>query len=174
MTEKREDLKVEYEAEFEKDSTAIVPAEQLAKEITGLLGPSTRQQVLRISAEFRKKINEADAEIMEMMEREVAIKNQNQDLAAHNRRLAEERDHWRGLANPDGEISRLTEELAQANARAAGAEKLQAEHKQRVDELAEKSRKDDEARKELMAEILDLRKKMEWVTNQACKTDLKP
>ncbi len=158
--EKREDLKVEYEAEFDKDSVAIVPAEQLAREITGLLGPSTRQQVLRISAEFRKKINEADAEVMEMMEREVALKNNNQALLAHNIQLAQERDEWRAQSDPAGEISRLTEEVSQLQAKLAGEAKMTGEWKKRVDDLADKSRKDDESRKELMTEIHDLRARL--------------
>ena len=160
-TEKREDIRVEYEAEFDKDSTAIVPAEQLASEITSLLGPSTRQQVMKITTEFRKKIMAADGEILEMMEREVALKQHNSVLQEHNRTLAGERDYWRAQSDPQGEISRLTEELSQANARLAGEAKLTQEWKKRVDDLAEKSRGDDERRKALMAEILDLRARLE-------------
>ena len=135
--EKREDIRVEYEAEFvdKPDALAVMPAEEMTREILSLLGPSTRTQLQRLTMEFRTKVRGLEDEMREAMEREVALKEQLRVARDHQAKLAEERDEWRAKLDPSGEIATLRENLAKAEARARGGEKLAVEHVARIDQL---------------------------------------
>lgn len=133
--ERRSDIKAEYEAEFEVDAIERVEPEQMIAELRGLMGPSTRAQVTKLSVAFRQRMRDADREISEMQERESALQASNRALQAHNKRLSDERDEWRGKLDPQGEVAAMREELAKALARAEGAEKLVEQHVARIEQL---------------------------------------
>lgn len=153
-TEKREDIKADYEAEFEPTSNgeAIVPMEQVVDEVKALLAPSMRTQVHKLTLAYSARVREAEREVAEMAEREVALKGSNRDLVEHNKRLAAERDEWRAKVDPAAEIAQLREALAKAQAEAAGGAKLVAEHKARVDQLVMIVARDTEKRRALVEE----------------------
>lgn len=146
--EKREDIKAEYDAEFEPETQeqAGVVAEvrtELAKleagsSLAALLGPSSRQQITRIELAFRTKLRDMEAELAEMMEREVALKQANRVTVDHNRKLAEERDYWLNMHDPQRVNSALREDAAKSKTLYDGAQKEIAELTKERDKLREK------------------------------------
>jgi hypothetical protein len=132
----RDTVRVEYDEEFSPEGKlATISPDELLSDIRGLMGPSTREQVTKLSLAFRQRMREADKEGAEMLERESALKGQNDQLRAQNARLAAERDEWRAKHDPSGEVATLREELAKATARADGAEKLVEQHMARIQKL---------------------------------------
>lgn len=115
----REATKAEYEAEFgdepKADALTITEAEVL-----DLLGPSRRDRTQKLVLAFRKRIHDAEREVAEMQEREVALQTQNQAHVSHQAKLKQEREElfalldekrpeWRALRE---ENARLKVELA--------------------------------------------------------------
>lgn len=134
--EKRADIRAEYDAEFEPDAGAEAAAQtadvqaQLAKiesadagGLASLLGPSPRTIIQRIELEFRRKIRDMEREVAEMMEREVALKQSNRTSTEHSHKLAEERDYWLNLKDPERVNSALREDAAKSKTLYQGAVK---------------------------------------------------
>jgi hypothetical protein len=122
--EKREDIRAEYDAEFESDEGHAL-AKVEASEVLELLGPSQRERGNKVVLAFRKRIKEAEREVLEMQEREVAYQTANRVATDHSAQLAAERDHWRDLKDPQQLVRSLSERLAQAEAKLAGYEKAE-------------------------------------------------
>ncbi len=109
--ERKEDIRAEYEAEFDADPKPDALANADVAETLALLGPSPRSQIQKIQLEFNKKIREANGEVAEMMEREVHLKEQNRILQIQNEKLGKDRDYWKDLKDPDEVNRELREEL---------------------------------------------------------------
>ena len=118
--EKREDIRAEYDAEFDPDD-ALAKVEP--NEVMELLGPSQRAKNQKVILAFRRRIRDAEHEVEEMQQREVYMQTANREATAHNTRLAEERDMWRDLKDPGQLVRELKEKLAAANAELEGYRK---------------------------------------------------
>ena len=119
--EKREDIRAEYDAEFDPDERALAKVDP--NEVMELLGPSQRERNQKVILAFRKRIRDAEHEVEEMQQREVYMQTANREATAHNTRLAEERDMWRDLKDPGQLVRELKEKLAAANAELEGYRK---------------------------------------------------
>ena len=125
MMENRADIKAEYDAEFDPDDGALAKVDP--NEVMELLGPSQLDKNKKVILAFRRRIRDAENEVEEMQQREVYMQTVNRDAAAHNTRLAEERDMWRDLKDPQQLVRSLSERLARAETRLAGYEKAEEE-----------------------------------------------
>jgi len=119
--EKREDIRAEYDAEFDPDDGALAKVDP--NEVMELLGPSQRAKNQKVILAFRRRIRDAEHEVEEMQQREVYMQTANREAIAHNTRLAEERDMWRDMKDPGQLVRELKEKLAAANAELEGYRK---------------------------------------------------
>ena len=96
----REATKAESEAECgdepKADALTITEAEVL-----DLLGPSRRDRTQKLVLAFRKRIHDAEREVAEMQEREVALQTQNQAHVSHQAKLKQEREELFALLDKD-------------------------------------------------------------------------
>lgn len=104
--------KAEYEEEFasEQGDEGKVAQALTVVELQDLLAPSVPHQTRRVVLGLTTKLREAKREMTEMGNREAGYQEQNRRVVEHNAKLAEERDYWRDLKDPEQVVRALTEE----------------------------------------------------------------